>query len=871
MSVYAESTPISDGDRLVAALETCIRELSRKQEEQGERLYRAVEALKPPAPTADKKTAFWNAYMKLADEHDKEFREKYGTDLDTALIFAGLFSAVSSAFIIQIQPLLVANVPTVIVVVQALQYISLFTALLAALLAVLGKQWIMYYNAAGSRGTIEERGLERQRKLDGLVKWKFEAVLQMFPLLLQLALLLFATSIAVYLFTIHLSIAIIVMVLTVLGLGAYLFLLVSAVIYPDSPFQTPLTPLLVRVVSRAVHWLRWLRYTLRPTLRGLDRWRSAMVELLHTAPPLRLLPRFASKEPSAPTLTDPYSWLEVTPPSPEVRAVLWTFGTSTDPITIGTAAELGLDLQWPAQWEQSFDLATRRLADTFASCFEEPFLSDAVRTGTEQLAFSCGRLFCILHSIADASTYHPPSSIILLLWDTGIRRAVTAQEVELLRNIIARRANLLTGNWRQSPTVRWALHAIPLRLRNHDFEMDLSKPNTIIEEFLSQFPVDYDQQPDLDLPTFTNYLCCICSLLGDVDVQIKMQMDKSGFRDTFMIHFFRLLPPGFHSMPRILRLTAALNKRVVLHASRLMGWRNPVVLTQAMLEFCPRLPREHGWLDLVVSAASLVRMDSRSFAAYHGFASLPVIGPVQLQPLYLAVAHVQRPLHVGDPWDGETTLAIDGLLQALAYNESLPANPPIESLTIILRALSEPTNVALSACLLLSRAKAWFLDPRLQPVMQQRSVMHLIGQTVLKYKGMSGSEWLGTYSSAIKVSYFGLMESLASIPQWQSTLWPELPTWLEVFPIPDYERDPVPNSTSLRLASRVSTTIAWRFRSRRWPMSGRAPTLPQAKSCNSLVRQRIRCSPSPLMSGGYWGLPWLSSTPDSAHLWTRPH
>jgi hypothetical protein len=27
--------------------------------------------------------------MKLADEHDKEFQQKYSTDLDTALIFVG--------------------------------------------------------------------------------------------------------------------------------------------------------------------------------------------------------------------------------------------------------------------------------------------------------------------------------------------------------------------------------------------------------------------------------------------------------------------------------------------------------------------------------------------------------------------------------------------------------------------------------------------------------------------------------------------------------------------------------------------------------------------------------------------------------------
>ncbi|KAJ6599857.1 hypothetical protein DFH09DRAFT_901854, partial [Mycena vulgaris] len=118
----------------------------------------------------DKKTEFWNLYKPIADEHDKEFLEKYSTDLDTCLIFAGLFSAVSSAFIIQIQPdpndmnqtlmrllihtvnnsifsgsdIIIAPSPpptTLVVVAQGLLYASLSCTLLAALLAVLGKQW----------------------------------------------------------------------------------------------------------------------------------------------------------------------------------------------------------------------------------------------------------------------------------------------------------------------------------------------------------------------------------------------------------------------------------------------------------------------------------------------------------------------------------------------------------------------------------------------------------------------------------------------------------------------------------------------------------------------------------------------------------
>ncbi|KAJ7098919.1 hypothetical protein C8R44DRAFT_569587, partial [Mycena epipterygia] len=120
----------------------------------------------------DKKTKFWTVYNKLADEFDKEFKEKYGDDLDNSLIFAGLFSAVASAFIILIQPefqtdpnaatemllmLLVQNItgstvpgmqtsaqtgPLILVrVAQSLLYLSLFSTLFAALLAVLGKQW----------------------------------------------------------------------------------------------------------------------------------------------------------------------------------------------------------------------------------------------------------------------------------------------------------------------------------------------------------------------------------------------------------------------------------------------------------------------------------------------------------------------------------------------------------------------------------------------------------------------------------------------------------------------------------------------------------------------------------------------------------
>ncbi|KAJ7631361.1 hypothetical protein DFH06DRAFT_1005273, partial [Mycena polygramma] len=139
-----------------------------------DRLNKAVEALHPKTPVVDKKSAFWNAYKEVSEEYDKEFQHKYSSDLESSLIFAGLFSAVASGFIIQIQPqlqqdpntvnqallrLLIHSVDnsvftgsqilipewngpsSIIVTVQILLYVSLFSTLLAALFAVLGKQW----------------------------------------------------------------------------------------------------------------------------------------------------------------------------------------------------------------------------------------------------------------------------------------------------------------------------------------------------------------------------------------------------------------------------------------------------------------------------------------------------------------------------------------------------------------------------------------------------------------------------------------------------------------------------------------------------------------------------------------------------------
>ncbi|KAJ7690891.1 hypothetical protein B0H17DRAFT_1179776 [Mycena rosella] len=83
-----DSPPSSEStERLIGALQGCFSDLLRTQKAQTDKLHKAVEALQQKPPVADKKNIFWKQYQSLADEHDKELLQKFGTDLDTSLIF----------------------------------------------------------------------------------------------------------------------------------------------------------------------------------------------------------------------------------------------------------------------------------------------------------------------------------------------------------------------------------------------------------------------------------------------------------------------------------------------------------------------------------------------------------------------------------------------------------------------------------------------------------------------------------------------------------------------------------------------------------------------------------------------------------------
>ena len=234
-----------------------------------------------------------------------------------------MFSAVSSAFVIDVhsklQPdpndqsvallraiLLTLNqsatpgetpaVPSVqenpsseIVTVTGLMYASLLISLLAAFVAMLGKQWLNRY-LRNSGGSMIERCGDRQRKCDGLEKWPLHIFVESLPVMLQLALFLLACGLCQHMWSINTSVAYTLITLTGLGFLFYIGIVVAGMSSYACPFQTPASITLRSprkklqrgIVSFVVHCKRvlsWVHRMWNRSVRSLLRHQSPLIPL----------------------------------------------------------------------------------------------------------------------------------------------------------------------------------------------------------------------------------------------------------------------------------------------------------------------------------------------------------------------------------------------------------------------------------------------------------------------------------------------------------------------------------------------------------------------------------------------------------------
>jgi len=104
---------------------------------------------------------------------------------------------------------------------------------------MLGKQWLNRYASTDMRGTTIERSQNRQRKLDGIVAWYFDHVMELLPLMLQAALLLLGCALSRYLWGVDITVGAVVLGATSSGVIFYLFILAAGAVSESCPYQTP--------------------------------------------------------------------------------------------------------------------------------------------------------------------------------------------------------------------------------------------------------------------------------------------------------------------------------------------------------------------------------------------------------------------------------------------------------------------------------------------------------------------------------------------------------------------------------------------------------------------------------------------------------
>jgi len=213
---------------------------------------------------------------------------------------AGLFSAVASAFIIDIQQELrpdynemsftaltmllnatsgipnqsgipVAPGPKASAVqVQSILFGSLMSALLAAFLAMLGKQWLNLH----VEGSLIDRSRHRELKMRGMITWRFKMIMECLPFVMQVSLLLLGYALARYLWDLSRTVSTVIATFTVFGLLFYLSIVFAATVWKTCPFQTPVSVVLRHIVSlarKSQH--RWLRKR-RGQLSGMVNFRK---------------------------------------------------------------------------------------------------------------------------------------------------------------------------------------------------------------------------------------------------------------------------------------------------------------------------------------------------------------------------------------------------------------------------------------------------------------------------------------------------------------------------------------------------------------------------------------------------------------------
>ncbi|KAK0232175.1 hypothetical protein EDD85DRAFT_102576 [Armillaria nabsnona] len=219
---------------------------------------------------------YQHKYLEECTAFDLGMVEGWRDALDVLLVFAGLFSAVVSTFLVQATQSLqidysavtatllielinvqraaangsvVNNVPSADLAfrpsasgswVNGLWFTSLALSLGTALFAVLTKQWIHQYMLVPS-GTPRDKCRVRHFRYIGLRQWRVDFIIGLLPVLMSSSLALFLVGLVIFIVPLHVTISCVIGALTFISFVAYGVTNFLPILYLDCPYKTPLS------------------------------------------------------------------------------------------------------------------------------------------------------------------------------------------------------------------------------------------------------------------------------------------------------------------------------------------------------------------------------------------------------------------------------------------------------------------------------------------------------------------------------------------------------------------------------------------------------------------------------------------------------
>ncbi|KAJ7154136.1 hypothetical protein C8R46DRAFT_1118776 [Mycena filopes] len=248
----------------------------------------------------------WAVYVSEAEKYDKSLVESWKSDMEGMLIFAGLFSASLTAFLIESYKTLIPDSgdATVLLLAQISQqlaassngttlnfvapapftplasslvcnilwFISLGLSLTCALVATLLEQWARdFLHKTEIRSAPVIRARVFSYLYYGLKKFGMHTVVEIIPLLLHASLLFFFAGLVAFLLPINTVITAIAAAILGTVTIVYAIITVLPLSYPDCPYRTPLSGGFWNLRRSLQASFTWARTTTETMVEGVFR------------------------------------------------------------------------------------------------------------------------------------------------------------------------------------------------------------------------------------------------------------------------------------------------------------------------------------------------------------------------------------------------------------------------------------------------------------------------------------------------------------------------------------------------------------------------------------------------------------------------